>query len=247
MTSKKILYNSEREELDRKEQFRKFIADQISLPFEEWDEKFKVYAQEKLLESQRETPDCSSEEEEKRIFARYLVSIDLREDDLKGKRILDLGCGEDGEFVKSCIDKGISEDCYGLDLEIDPQKYAEKYKGHLFNSNFEEEFPVNNFDYIFSCGAVMGPSEETDQRDPKKTILVALSSLKDDGEIRIYPIKKSYPGSELTGIDYEKVKWNEILQEFVNAQKIKYELIPIDIKSAGSEKDVWLKVIFPLS
>lgn len=224
------------------EKFREFLTEQIALPEREWSEEFKNYTKEKYKEQVAECPERSSEEEKRLIFQRYLKGLDLNLEDLKGKRILDLGCGEEGEFVEYCLDRDLAE-VYGLDLSIKPETIEKKYRNYLFKGSFEEELPVKNLDLAISFGAIEAPSnkDELDKMDPRKTLNSVLKSIKENGEIRIYPIRKAPPESKLKGVEFSRKKWLEILDDLSSQGLIRYELKPIDIRVGGKKPDVWLE------
>ena len=95
---------------ENKPAFKKFLTEQISLPSEEWSEDFKKYVDEKYEKGKREILDRSPEKQRKHDFERYLKGLDLNIEDLKDKKILDLGCGEEGSFVKECLNKKITKE-----------------------------------------------------------------------------------------------------------------------------------------
>ncbi len=236
-------FQKEEGENEKDSQFKEFLAQQISLPRNEWSEKFRDYVEEKYKKEKEEISEYSPKEQQELIFKRYLKGLGLSEEDLKNKRILDLGCGEQGDFIKECLDKHITQEAYGLDAKIVPELFEGKYKDHFFEGNFESKFPIENFDYIISMGAVEAPSNEIDSRDPEKTLHEALKVLKEQGEIRIYPIRKAPPENKLKGVEFMRKKWMEILKELSVKEKVEWELNPIDIKVAGKNKDVWLEEV----
>jgi SAM-dependent methyltransferase len=181
------------------------------------------------------------EEEQNINFERYLKSLDISKEGLKDKRILDLGCG-DGEFVKECLDENISKEIYGLDLQINPEKLEERHKKHFLKGDFQKELPIKDLDLIISLGAVKAPFHELDMNNPKTTIDSALKALKENGEIRIFPLRKTHPNNDLKGVEFSEKKWKEILEKIV-AENIEYKICPIDIKVAGKNKDVWLEQV----
>jgi hypothetical protein len=223
--------------------FRQFIKEQICLPEEKWDEDFKNYIQEKYQDSQKEMTEPSPEQELENNFQRYLKSLDIEKKVLMNKRILDLGCGQEGEFVKYCLGQGISQDVYGLDISIKLEEINPGYRRFFIKGNFEESIPIKNFDYIFSVGAVEAPYSEEIDRNPRKSLIFALSALIYNGEIRIFPIRKAPPFGGLAGIDFSRKKWTELLNDLKLKNWIDYELRPIDIRVAGNKPDVWLEEV----
>jgi len=224
-------------ESDRvEESFREFLAEQISLPEKSWSQEFKDYVGKKYQEGKEPIPERSPEKEQHLTFERYLKGLDLKEEDLKNKRILDLGCGEKGEFVRECLKRRLTAEAFGLDLKVRP-------KERFIQGDFEKKIPLGNLDYIISFGGIEAPASVEDVCDPKKTLENALNSLKQDGEIRIYPLRKAPPESELKGIEFSRKKWQEILEGLSLKGKIEYELRPIDIRVSGKKPDVWLEEI----
>lgn len=235
-------YLKGKSKIENRWEFREFLNEQISLPKEKWDEEFKVYIEKKYCELQKEIPERTIEEEQDITFKRYLKSLDINEKDLKDKRILDLGCGE-GEFVKECLDRNISKEIYGLDLQINPENFEEKYRKHLLKGDFQKELPIKDLDFIFFLGVVDAQFNESDMRNPKRAIDLALKALKESGEIRIFPLRKTYPNSNLKGVEFSEKKWKELLEKLVVKKDIKYKICPIDINVAGKNKDVWLEQV----
>lgn len=177
--------------------------------------------------------------EKEETFQRYLTGLDLSVEQLKDKKILDLGCGEEGEFVKKCIDDKITREIYGLDSTLNLGNIEEKYKENFLKGNFEGEFPIKDFDYIISMGAIEPALEETEKQDPQKTILSAIEALKDNGEIRIFPIRNASPDSGLKGIEESRKKWMEILENLSSQELIDYELKPMRTRISGNKPDTW--------
>jgi SAM-dependent methyltransferase len=195
------------------------------------------------IESPKFEIKSEAEKSKDETFQRYLAGLDLNAEQLKDKKILDLGCGEEGEFVKELIDKGITKEVYGIDSAIKTEELDEKYKENLLLGNFEAEFPIDDLDYVISVGAIDPSIEEGDTRDPQKTILSALESLKDSGEMRIFPIRNATPESGLEGIIESRKKWLETLDNLSSQGLIDYELKPIQAKTSVNETDTWIEEV----
>lgn len=222
--------------------FREFIREQINLPDNKWDDVFRDYVHKKYQELQKEIIELSPEEELEKNFQRYLESLDIQKEDLMNKKILDLGCGA-GDFVKYCLGQGISREVYGLDILIEPEELNPGYRRFFIKANFEKGIPLKDFDYIFSVAAVEAPYSEEVERDLRKAVISALVVLKQEGEIRIFPVRKAPPASGLAGIDFARRKWIELLGDLKSKNWINYVLRPIDIKVAGNKPDVWLEEV----
>ncbi|MBD3244778.1 MAG: methyltransferase domain-containing protein [Candidatus Moranbacteria bacterium] len=221
--------------------FEGWLKEEILLPESDRSEKFKEYINEKdyeLRSYQEKEHSYNENEKVKEIFGRYVQDLNLDLEQLRGKKILDLGCGG-GEFVVECIKRGITKDIYGFDLELEGLALNEKYKHHFRTANFNDDFPFNNCDYIISYGAVF----LDDKENWIKILNNALKSLKDEGEIRIFPIKKAGPDSDLEGIKKEEEVTKRVLSGLENDWAMEWELKPIDIKVAGYDKDVWLEQV----
>lgn len=107
--------------------------------------------------------------------------------------------------------------------------------------DFQKELLIKNLDIIISLGAINAPFDESNIRNPKRTIDLALKALKENGEIRIFPLRKAHYNSDFKGIEFSEKKWKETLGELVVERNIEYKICPIDIRVAGKNKDVWLE------
>jgi len=204
------------------------LQEQARLPMDRWNEEFRQLIKEKIRENQQEENDEIEESPEvlrERTFKRYTEGLGLNENSLRDKKILDIGSSK-GEFVKSLIEKGISSEAYGIDTEFDEAAIENKFKDYITKGNFEEDFPVQNVDYVVSVGAVK-----------------SLTSLKEDGEIRIYPIQEAAKATPLEGLEKSQQKWNELLTEISETQKVEYRVEPRNIKVTGNSNDIILESV----
>jgi SAM-dependent methyltransferase len=222
-----------------------FLQEQVRLPEDQWDEKFRKLIEEKIREDQQENERFRKSVEEEvdepeeppeilreRDFKRYTVGLGLDETKLKDKKILDLGCCE-GEFVKFLIEKGITPEAYGLDLELDETAIEDKFKAHFFQGNFEEDLPVKNVDYVVSVGAVSnGICAGEEVMDIRRIVEKSLASLKEGGEVRMYPMQEAAKATMIfeEGLVKSQQKWDELLAEISETQGVEYKIEPRNIK-----------------
>ena len=239
-------FNSEFSKSEQESIDPDFLQEQIRLPEAQWGEKFRQLIQEKVRENQQESDDGPEESPEmlrERTFKRYTEGLGLDEAKLKGKKILDLGSGE-GEFVKSLIEKDITPEAYGIDADLGEAVIEDKFKSHILQGNFEEDLPVKNADYVISVGAVSnGIWGGEEAMDIRRIVEKSLASLKEDGEIRIYPIQEAAKATPLEGLQASQQKWNELLAEISETQKVECKIEPRNIKVAGKDNDVILESV----
>ncbi len=227
-------------------EFRDWLESQaMSLP-EKWDAGFRNYIDKKYTESQEQEGEKGNPERTRQdTWERYLDGLDLKEEDLKDRRVLDLGC-EAGDFVISCLDKDLTEDAYGLDMELKGEALEEKYKKHFFQGNFKDELPVKNLDYIFSIGAVSLFINKETVKPIGETIRNSIAVLNKGGEIRAYPMPRAPEHSDLRGAKESRKAILEILEKLKKELPIEYDFTPIDIKVSGKNKDMWLEDVLTI-
>ncbi len=218
-------------------EFREFFSEQILLPKEEWSDEFKEYVKRKYDELNSESHEYKKEQEV--TFKRYLKGFDLSAEDLKDKKVLDIGCGENGEFVKECIDRDITSDIYGLDREIDPKKIT-GHSSHFRKGLMQKDISIKNTDYTLSAGAMSLFSEK---EEIKQVLSKAIDTLNKTGELRIWPLQKVSQESDLVGIKKSRQNWIEVLENLSLEIGIEYKFRPIDIVVSGKDKDVWLEEV----
>lgn len=229
-------------------EFRKFLLEQIELPETEWQEEFEKYLKQKVKEKdeikrqlQRKI-ERSEKEVREQEFQRYLKGLDLEIKNLRRKRILDLGCGE-GNFVKECLRRGITDQIYGLDIRLDFREIEKEYQGYFIRSDFEKDLPLSNLDLIISVGALEAREEGSELRKPAQTIKWALGALRPSGEIRIYPIYRVSPAGGPKGIEQARYQWAKVFEELNRQGGIEWQLRPVDIWVTGEKPDIWLEEV----
>lgn len=224
-----------------------FLKQQIRLPEAEWDERFRKLVTRKIKEKKdRESkePEESPEVLREESYRRYLKVLNLDEELLRGKKILDFGSGE-GEFVKYLIDKEITQEAYGIDEDLDQNTVEEEFQNHFFQGDFRDDLPVKDADYIVSVGAMNAVWTDEDVRDVKRMVDKTLASLKKNGEIRIAGIAEPAKANpiELEGLDTTLKRWRELLKDISESQGIECRLEPQDIELMGEDNHIALQYV----
>lgn len=223
---------------------------QFALPRAEWSPEFRAYVEQKILETgerDRALAETGVEETDKMVkeksYARYLKGLALREEELSGKKIVDVGSG-DGEFVAMLIDKNITSDVFGTDTEPAGFSIDEKYREHFMRAKFEDAPGIRDADYVVSVGAVSGGvwggEEHMDMRSVLKNMLDAA---KEGGEVRIFPIQVSEKDNPLAGVEASYETWNKILPDIAETNNVEWRLEPVDITSVGRDNDIILEEV----
>jgi hypothetical protein len=220
--------------------FKKWLAAQVKLDPSRWNQDFIEYLKLKEAESEEKVVYVEPTPEQVRAntFERYLGGLDVAEQDLKEKSILDVGCG-DGDFVVACMEKGLTQHAFGMDRDFFAGGLDEKYRGNFFPKQFSDIFPVKNLDYIFSVGAISLYLDEQHEIDAEDAIKSSIRAIKKTGEVRIWPIKKALKGEQLDGIKEEEMVLARIMEYLGERFEIEWELIPTDVRVSGRDKDVW--------
>ena len=239
-----------------------FLREQIRLPEEKWSPEFRKLVDDEARESvlfmerrQRigngeeveveESPDAKYEH----TFRRYLEQLGLREEELKGKRIMDLGAG-DGEFIKYLVSKGITSEAYGIDINPDEDFLEQGFENHLFKGSSEEDLPVQGLDYIVASRAIWHDWKDRNGHAMNVEIVLekSLSALNEKGEMRIYPIEEDAKRN-LDNNGYaaeQQKKWDALLPVIAEKYGMKYEIEPRNIFVNAGNGDVTLQSVLIL-
>lgn len=243
MSFERLDFNTEPRKSEQEVFIPAFLQAQMRLPKSQWSKKFRRLIEEKIKENQQENVKDTEKSPaflHEQTFKRYTEGLGLTESTLRGKKVLDLGSGE-GEFVKTLIEKGITQEAYGIDVAWDETLIKGELGSHLRQGNFEEDIPVQDVDYVVSVGAVSNGiwgGEET--MNIRRIIEKSIACLKEDGEIRIYPIQEAAKATPLKGLEKSKQKWNKLLAEISEAQKLECKIEPRDIRVTGNSNDIVL-------
>jgi len=143
-------------------------------------------------EQERETPE--------RGFKKYLRGFQLSEVELRGKKIADIGCGNEALFVRYAQDHGI--DAIGIDPAVEP---ALEREGRIVKGNLAS-VRLDHPDLVLSYG-VIGTLQKLDVASSIETLL---EELNEGGEIRIYPYDAS---DTLKGIQESKARMDKAFEE----------------------------------
>jgi len=166
--------NDKKEKIERfdyrSEKVMRMIEAQIDMPRSEWRDDFKSLIENIKKEKTTEDKNWKETTIENRLkekYEIYLNDFNLEEEKLKDKRILDIGCS-DAQFVLYCLENGISEDVFGVDINKEKHfeklesakndsidaKQAELLKRHdkkIYEINYyNEDLPQRNLDYILA-------------------------------------------------------------------------------------------------
>ncbi|GIW65581.1 MAG: hypothetical protein KatS3mg094_100 [Candidatus Parcubacteria bacterium] len=180
-------------------------------------------------------------------FKSYLELLKLTENNLKNKKILDIGTGEN-YFIDYLYDKELTSGSYGLDIK--PPILNE---GHFFIGKLEElSFQSESFDLVTCVSSYPGifvfeliESEEVNELNEEKIRELIRQGLeemlrvtKKGGEIRITPFAKEII------FDEEKIKKYKKIYERLIKQKKLNEIIIEEIENYCKETQAKLEMEF---
>ena len=228
-----------RKEGERSEELKALIE-------EKWkDHKEDLKNEEELIKemNEREFTDKEIEEEleeeKTETYERYMEDFDLTEEDLEGKSILDLGCGEMAPFIQKLMEKDLEVELKGVDIDLDEDHLPEELEGVVEYANFEKEIPGDDYDYIFAYGSIFA----YEWRDPESAILNAFEKLNTGGEIKIMPISEPVEG-DIKPMEKQWNKMKSILEKAAEENNLTLEIKGVDFMISGNDeknKDVWIR------
>lgn len=223
-------FNNQSQKLEKESLDPFFLQKQIHLPKEKWSEEFKKLIENKTIKNRQE------------IYNSYLHDLDLNEDDLKNRKVFDLGCGG-GEFIESLIENKITSEAYGIDINLS-ESMVEKYHGHFIRGNYQEKFSLTDVDFVVAIGSIpTGNLNEEDIQNIKIIIKNSLESLKENGEIRISSIRETANTTPMNKIEDSRQKWEEIIKDISKTQKVECEIIPRDVSIIGYDNEIILNSV----
>lgn len=228
-------------------EFRKWLEKEFAAGPENWSDEFLSYIEKRTpgpklsggIDHKKVKTYSSREADHERnleaSYRRYLSMLDLKPTELAGKKILDLGCGG-GEFISSCLSKGITNEAYGVNYNLDKLNVASDQKRNFMQANFLKPLAIGNIDLAVSVGAI---SLHLENPKLKKIIENAIGTVKNGGELRIAPIYKAMRGELEYVIENEKALL-AVLEKLKSELGISWELRPLDILVRKKEKDVMM-------
>jgi ubiquinone/menaquinone biosynthesis C-methylase UbiE len=121
---------------------------------------------------------------------RYINDFELDLEALKDKKILDIGCGDEAQFIQFCLENDI-DNIIGVDLRAPiNQELAKKVKDHYAVGQIDNlPFKPEQFDLIL-MRSVINPDTEL---EVNKVIGEAIASLTAGGKLEIYPVWREKP------------------------------------------------------
>lgn len=154
---------------------------------------------------------------------RYINNFELDIEILKDKKILDIGCGDEAQFIEFCLENGI-DNIIGIDLRAPiNQELAKKIKDHYIIGQIDSlPFESEQFDLVL-MRSVINPETEL---EVNKIISEAISSLKVSGKLEIYPVWREK-------LMFEKI--NEAIKE-LNSDEYSIDWREKDILQVGEQK-----------
>jgi len=179
------------------------------------------------------------EKEKEEVYNRYLKDLELSEEDLEGKSILDLGCGEMAPFIQKLMEKDLEVELKGVDIDLDEDHLPEELEGVVEYANFEKEIPGDDYDYIFAYGSIFA----YEWRDPESAILNAVEKLNTGGEIKIMPISEPVEG-DIKPMEKQWNKMKSILEKAAEENNLTLEIKGVDFMISGNDeknKDIWIR------
>lgn len=217
------------------------LVAEINRPPDQRSSKFRSYVAEKIALEEALVPQMSVAAEQEEHFLGQIERFDLREEDLRNKRILDLGCGREGYFVREVLKRNLTEEIYGLDINIRRWRLESVMRAHLIRGTYDNSFPLSDFDYIVSHASA-SLAIYVSLIQTKRIILHALDALRSGGQIRLYPVDQPSPFTLWKEIKQGYERWVYLLGSLSRQTGIRYELRPVDIYIAPCDKgDVYLQ------
>ena len=223
-----------------------FVLEQSQLPRASWDSKFAAFIDGEIvkhkIEASSSKPETAENEREKTL-KRYIRGLGLVLKDLQNKKVVDVGCG-DGEFIKELIDKKITQEAYGIDVNFGAGVSDQRF----IKANFHESIPLADCDLIVSVDAISNEIWHSEKDEEAKLIIEkivknALDALNENGEVRIYPIQEAFTETPLAGLQKSKQLWEVIISHISEVHNVDCRLEPSNVRISGGSNDLILESV----
>jgi len=167
------------------------------------------------------------EKTDQKIFEDYLEKLDLKEKNLRDKTILDLGCF-DGVFIRTCLDRNLTQEAYGMDRELRGEAEDETYEDNFYKADFHKGIPIQNVDLVILRKTLhLLLQEESNLESTVETLAKILDVLSPSGEIRIAPSVRTLLGKYTDN----QGKFNRAMERLAEIKNIKYEFVPVGVRA----------------
>ncbi|MBC8464931.1 MAG: hypothetical protein H8D63_00950 [Parcubacteria group bacterium] len=181
-------------------------------------------------ESPQSQAEHSSESYDAETVKRYKESFLFAPEDLRNKRILDLGC-DSGDFINFLLSEDITSAAYGMDKRPPTQ---DEFVDHFSQGDFRESIPYTDMDVVVSLAA-LSLSLHEDVESTYTAFKNALDSLTNGGELKVFPIFKD-SGKEWEGIVDEERNLLIILEKLEKEYDIETKTILVETETDQNGK-----------
>jgi len=117
-------------------------------------------------------------------------------------------------------------------------KIDERYRKNFFAQNYGEALPVRNADYVISMASVTNMDWDGEEwKDVVNVLQNSLAALKENGEIRLWPIQEAAEATPVEGEDTTNQAWRGKLDAFALENHIQWELRPTGVIVTGNDNN----------
>lgn len=173
-----------------------------------------------------------------RDYVAQKRDLGLTDEYLKGKTVLDIGCGNEVTLIKGLLEEGKAKEVFGADREhvikAARKQLPQKHSGNLFAVDLNDKstgIPKNEKNQKFeivTLNAVLDHRVLSESRDRLETNISQVRKyMKDDGEAIIYPVKQE--------------SWKEFLHGYNSEHP--QEMVLFKFKDSGKETDPFKRVV----
>ncbi len=150
---------------------------------------------------------------------------------------MDIGCGSKADFVQHVIEELGHKSVYGLDNNID-EELVEKHPQNLHKGDFHESLPIDNLDLVIARAALVD-----DELMREEFLENILSSLREEGELRVFPIFKNHFESDSKEALEKENNLIERLNELSKKMNFNHGMKVKDVSVYGSDNYPTAKIL----